>query len=110
MSKHKYTDLTAKELRDIGAVMQVYAEKCEEMAVKLGDSTETTNGIVTIHKGLFTLHNLIAKMLGRLAVTEPKHVDVSKWDHRKKRSAKSQAVEIVTGTKAARLKSKTKGN
>lgn len=109
MAAHEKLDVTKQDLLDLKKVMEAYAPRCAEMADKLGETSIELNGIVTIHKGFFTLHNLIAKMLGRLAVMEPKDVDVSKWDHRKKASV-TEIVEDIEKTKTTiRSKKSQKG-
>ena len=108
MAAHEKTDVTKKDLIDLKQVMEAYAPRCAEMAEKLGETSIELNGIVTIHKGFFTLHNLIAKMLGRLAVMEPRDVDVSKWDHRKKNTAAETVKEIDKARKSIRSKKSPK--
>lgn len=108
MAARKVTDVTKQDLLDLKKVMEAYAPRCAEMAEKLGETSIELNGIVTIHKGFFTLHNLIAKMLGRLAVMEPKDVDVSKWDHRKKKTAEISK-EIDKTLRSIRTKKSQKG-
>lgn len=107
MGGRRFESLNAKQLLELKEVLEKYAVYCGETAKQIENSTIYTDGYTATKKGLFSLRNLLAKQLGKLAVKEPEIV--SEWDYRAK-PKKATAIRLNTAAESPPVYDLTQGN
>lgn len=82
MAGRKFDYLDAEKWVELKEILEKYAVYCDEVAQHAKEAGPVyTDGYTAVKTGLFALHNMLGKQLGRLHVANP--AVVATWDARR---------------------------